>query len=361
MLLAGLLLGGVVFNGYNSPVRKSNAYVYLSAFFLIAITGLRESNVGSDTQHYKIIFDHTRNIRQYGDLEIGFRFLEVIVHYISDNYTVFFLVCACISILPLCIMVKKYSCNIPESVFLYVALGYYFYGFNAMRQTLAISLTVCSYFAIVEKKKIKATIFMLIAFSFHYTSLVCLANIILYYINSKNEVRDEMDESLYIGKQQKKFLFVSIVGVIVLGISFNTIIEKVSLIDWRYAHFFLDRSRYAESGHMYMPFINTVIWLFLVFCTFRDNKAKKKYLIPSTLAMIFSIMQIKMVLFARFVWYFDIFNIFIVPELFKDNIFTDSSKKIVKAIIYFLCIVIFIYYMVHNYQLVIPYKFFSQR
>lgn len=166
-------------------------YLVLVALILILFVGLRSIDVGADTITYKKIFDWAKDYPSFylgfiswqsGGVEPLFYFITYIfAHFLNFQYYLIFL--AIISILPIIIVIGKYSNNIYFSLFLYISFGYFSFALSGLRQAAAIGICMIAFDAAIEKKIKKFFITVIIAILFHKTAFLFLP--VYWLINIK--------------------------------------------------------------------------------------------------------------------------------------------------------------------------------
>lgn len=103
--------------------------------------------------------------RFFGQLGFGFE-------------TVIFVIAAFCAI-SLGVIVYRYSSSPYFSYLMYIALGNYMFTFSALKQAVASAFIMLSFIFIIEKKPIKFTTLVLIAFLFHHPAILFLAAYII--------------------------------------------------------------------------------------------------------------------------------------------------------------------------------------
>ncbi len=154
-----------------------------SAFtFLVfwALASLRWKT-GTDWDSYYDSFSYFSEV--YAKLfEPGFSFLLSFVRSFTDNYTIFLTI---FSFLCLSLKFKFFLKYHKETIFtvLLLFLCYYFADIFAVRQNLAISLTLFSTIFIIERKPIIFAVFVGVAASIHITAVLYFAAYYIYWAN----------------------------------------------------------------------------------------------------------------------------------------------------------------------------------
>lgn len=164
-----------------SFVQNKNVKFYiliLSFLFLVLFCSLRWQT-GTDWIPY---YDDFMSPGERHDFEIGYVLYVQLIKYFTDNYTIFLL---CTSVIPItliflgCLKTQK---NLSLTILsICVFYSYYYLGsfFGAERRIIAIGL---SFFAVIQyqnNKKLQSLIFILLAATFHISSLVTLSIFLL--------------------------------------------------------------------------------------------------------------------------------------------------------------------------------------
>lgn len=145
--------------------------VFLCFFKCLGITG-RDITAG-----YYLNYLSASSLSSYRDqsVEIGFRLLNVIVKNLFNSYEVLIFIIGFLTVVPVMHIIRKYSdkIDVGVSVLLYVSV-YYFSGFSAARQYMALSICLLAFDAIYENREYKAVVLIFLASSFHITSILML-------------------------------------------------------------------------------------------------------------------------------------------------------------------------------------------
>lgn len=174
-----LLLSIVFFLGICTEKSKFQKSTCAILSLLIVIPPiLRDSSVGYDTKQY---------INFYGDIsrlkwdelysfywEIGFTILNKALAFVKNGYTISIFVAVLFS-LSFYYYIKVNSRIFWLSFYLLIALGFYGWSFNILRQicALLVFITLGIHY-IQEKKLVKYILTVLLAALFHKTALICL-------------------------------------------------------------------------------------------------------------------------------------------------------------------------------------------
>ena len=121
---------------------------------------------------------------------------------------------------------KSYKCNTPLAALLFLGYGPYLFGFNGMRQCVALGIGLFA-FNQMNKSKVKTAILLIIAVLMHKSAIIILLMMIL-----KTMLR----------KANKKLFYSVVFGSIVLGIAGEPIIYAITKLVPVYA------ARYGING-----------------------------------------------------------------------------------------------------------------
>ena len=124
--------------------------VFSSLVFTIAIltlfVGLRGAEVGTDTEGYarmfneSIYFQSAEAAANSISTEDGWNVLNWLLYQINPHYWFLFTVVGVITVSCAMIFIIKESPVPTISLFLYITLGFYLFGFAAMRQSMALAI-----------------------------------------------------------------------------------------------------------------------------------------------------------------------------------------------------------------------------
>ena len=121
------------------PVKYKNALIVLCMFVLLVIAGLRY-NVGTDYPHYASNYYYycTEPLELFKNP--GVAIIAKLCSVTINDYSSWFFLMSLITILPVLIIILKYSIDPVFSVVLYVLLGCWHFSFNLVKQSAAASI-----------------------------------------------------------------------------------------------------------------------------------------------------------------------------------------------------------------------------
>lgn len=182
------------------------ALIVLLSFFC----GLRTSY--NDTHAYIVGFNNAPTPSEYlatnptlFDNPAFYLIQSFFRHYISDNYHLFFVVVAFVTITPFIVFIKKYAVDFSFSFFLFFVLIYLF-PFAAVKQALAMAILCSATEKLIEKKYLLYFFLVFLAMLFHTYSF-------LFFILP-----------LFRCKPWSKLTYVSIALIIIVLMSFESVI-----------------------------------------------------------------------------------------------------------------------------------------
>ena len=183
--------------------KKGNKInLFLCSAFIILIpailAGLRDYSVGTDIKlHYQGIFNNALQFNRFSDfykymiskykdwLNIGYLIFTYIISRFTDNlhWLLFFISLFNGSFIYAALYKsrKRNSIFLGELVYLTII---YNESFNAVRQVMALSICLYALAFLFERKYVKYCLLMVLAYTFHTSSLIALSfPIIMFFIN----------------------------------------------------------------------------------------------------------------------------------------------------------------------------------
>lgn len=140
---------------------------------------------------YLYNFNAATSISDFRDksTELGYQIFTVIVRNITDNYQVYLLIVAFITLFPVLYVVQKNKnyLNVPIVIMSYAAI-YFFPGICLIRIYIAASFCFLSFGALLEKKYIRAIIWVLIASLFHVSALIMIVPCLLLVFKMSKKI-----------------------------------------------------------------------------------------------------------------------------------------------------------------------------
>ena len=298
-----------------SFIKRNTIIMWYNIFILSLIAGFRDTTIGADTFSYYLLYGYiAENNVDY--IEPGWYFLNYVVNKIAgdNSYNLLLWLVSLLTLLPIGYIAKKNTPNPSLALFLYYSLYAYLHSFNIMRQMLAISFVLLSYFYLERDNIKKYIILLIIAISIHYTALFSL--IILFV------------RKIEISKYRIYFFcFVSLILGFILNSSF------FSVFAGKYANY-LSSSQYGFRDLSISNFILTIllnILFIFIFLTYRKIWKKNLFMKIYFIGIIILNLTSQLALGTRLILYFTLIQCFIFPSYFLHN--RIKEKFIIRLLI----------------------------
>ncbi|WP_216696887.1 EpsG family protein [Anaerostipes faecalis] len=269
----------------------------------------------------------------------GFYILSAILRVIIGNHDVaYFMILAFIQGICLLFAYRKYSCNYVISVFLFLSSSDYIsWMYNGIRQFTAVAITFACIGLILEDKKIKFIIFVLIASTMHQSALLLIPFIFIVKGDAWN-------------KRTVLFIIAILLAIAFIG-KFTSILDS-GLADTQYKNVVSDWQEAQDDGTNVLRVLvyavptvlsyigRKIIWeendSLINLCVNMSIISTGFYVISMFTSGIF---------IGRIPIYFSLYNYILLPwEI--EHLFTEKSQKIVYlGLIGFY--LLFYYYQMH--------------
>lgn len=324
-------------------IKENSKYLFIIIGILTLFLLLRSTKVGIDTKNYENIFNYCREkniieLLTYERHEIGYKYYTKFIS-LFTNYHLFLCITSVITMIGIYFFIKENSKNYFLSLLLFITFNFYGYYFGILRQSIAISILLCGYKYVFEKKIWKFLSFVLLATLFHKTAIIF---IILYFIK-------------YIHIDKRKV----IIWIVIIAMFF---ISRQFILNFiiNYVYKPADLTFYSGSGYKMLILL---IGLGICCYFFQDRllKQNKKNQILIDMIYIASIIQTLSTIFGntyRVTLYFSYAILPLVPNVIE----TIENKKIKMVIVVCMIIVLtlYFYYMTSNLIDYVKYEFFWQ-
>ena len=327
--------------------RKTKFFLVFAWIVLSVIEGLRAYTVGTDTPYYVRTFQLLARQRY----EIGYWTLMRSVRYITENPTVLLTICALITNGLFMVAIYKLSSDCYLSVFSFITFMFYFVSFNAVRQSIAISLVVLAYYYIKTDRLKLFVLMVILATLFHSSAIVGLLYLPIYFIKDKEfPKRREIQQDCI----QLIITWAAVLGGYLLFERLTSVFSRALPV---YAHYLT--SEYATTtGGFQRPLVYMAIYICVVLFTEESFAEKRMITIPLSIAVMFAFMHFRISAISRFMWYFDVVCIFAIPYLFNNLRFRGNIKPLFKFSIVIILIAFMFYNLKAGYMRVSDFKFF---
>lgn len=319
--------------------KKDGFWCFIAWLILSLIEGLRSFDIGTDTSMYAYLFT-SNNMESF---ETGFRILGACLYAVTDNPIFFLMVISFITNGLIIFSIYRVSSNPYISVFSYIVLYYYFQSFNAMRQYIAIGLILVAYSFLRQNQFIKYLIGIFISIFFHSSAVVGILLLPYHFITTYNKA------SVNVLNVLKNVIFPLVIGVLII-FSFNFGLTLLTSLFPKYLTY-LQMDYFDGINVVQQIVVNSSI--FLAYIIFTNNR---EFVFPLGTAVALSCMISSVGILMRFVWYFDIFSIFAIAEVWNTNLFEEKSKVILRIAIILLGLSFMTYYLYMNVMRVANYS-----
>ncbi|MCM0219381.1 EpsG family protein [Bacteroides fragilis] len=150
---------------------------WLCVTLLMFLGSFRAESIGNDTHEYLRIFQEiAQDVTIETRYEIGYIYLNYIVSLFNSNPQSILIVTSVITLFSFGRFIWKYSQSPWLSLFLFFTYGFFVFSITAVRQSLAIAVLLFSYDYILQGKKLKFVLTVLIATTFHTTAIFFLVS-----------------------------------------------------------------------------------------------------------------------------------------------------------------------------------------
>jgi|GEM_PF-5621599 len=292
--------------------RLNMIYCVLITIVLVLIASLRSYKMGNDPSMYKYMFENVKSSlkdiilmkQTMNQTEKGYIILENIISRTFGGFQWLMMIIATVYIVPIGILVKRYSKNPWVSFFIFVGFGFFTDSLSALRQALAVGLTVVAFMCIKNKKLKSYFIIVLMATSLHMSALFFMP---IYWLRKI--------------KYTKQIIIGSIIAIIATNIFKSPLFQFVN----RFSRQVYDVNVNTGGNKLYIFIIFTVILCFIYGKAMIEENNDNKMIIYMMIitAIIYPILSFNPAVYRMF-WYFFIYLIIFVPNLLsvvKDKAF----------------------------------------
>lgn len=171
-----------------APVeRKTRIYSLTAALVLALLLGFRHPSMGVDlgygrsigylasfSQIAEMSWEEIRELAAFQNYEWGYIWLNKLLSCINREPTCLLLGCGVLSLVPVGIIIGRYSANCRSSFLLYLGLPALFICFSGLRQGIALSISFYAYRFAREKRILAFVAGIFLACLFHGTAVISL-------------------------------------------------------------------------------------------------------------------------------------------------------------------------------------------
>lgn len=178
---------------FDEKQRIQNKNSLLTFFFIMLtiILALRDESIGRDLKNYKYYFEKIslmtkEEIFEY-DLDILYTSLNWIVSRFTDDFQVFLLVVALITIIPVAWIYSEDRDHSFLKIVLFMNMSTFIMMFSGLRQTIAISIGFIAYRCVKKQKLLLFIVFVIIAWGVHHSAFMMFFFYPLYHFSFKKK------------------------------------------------------------------------------------------------------------------------------------------------------------------------------
>ena len=337
--------------------RQEGFFHFLLIIPLFVQCAFRATSVGNDTLTYYYGFDRIKNYSSLLEMvtesryEIGYSTVTYLFSKLGFDYYFLQLVLSAFIYFSIFVFINKYSSNFYLSCFVLVTLRYSVGTMNTTRMWLAISILLYSIDYVLNKKLIPFVLIVLLASSFHFTSLIFL---LLYPLSS-------------VKLDLKKIIIVTLSSAVVLLVGRPFFIQITSLIG-RYQGY-LNSEYFNFEGNIAILItlaIDLSLFIFTYYCLRNESSVNSDsgisiiniQLVSALVVLSLSIIGLSNTIMARLSAYYGVFYMLSIPN--SINILSNNNSKLyIKNIIMLFLFAQFIVVMIYrpNWNGVLPYHF----
>lgn len=323
---------------------------FLSALLLITIAALRGSTVGTDTASYvedyeKVVSLSWAELFEYYSDNPGYYALSKIFADYGINIQIWFGFVALLYVGSFTRLIKRFAKDVGFSYILFTTLGLYAFSLAGLKQTMAMAITMWSFYFFFNKKYIRFIALVLLAYVFHTSAVVFLLIIPIRII-----------------KQSRGYYFIIAIVFLMFVYGFDKIINLgLSLLgNEHYVESYIEADEESQ-GTLTMFFVLFIIQIVSLWYMRRYNlvdKDAKLYFGISFLAVISNIMSLMVASAFRIGLYFCPFSIIMLSNCLsmEENPEIRFRLKLGAALVF----LFFFWYTNRDDSSIVPYMFYWQ-
>lgn len=174
--------------------EKKKLQVSLSFIGLLFLLGFKAPFVGSDMETYIPAFQGSEPKFSlepdfvYG-FEVGFLYYMSLIKMITSDVQIYIFISALVILLPISVLIYRYSKNPMLSILIYTSWYLYYFSFSGLRQALAISICALATLFIFKKKIIPFVALVVGASTIHTSALVFIFAFPLYWLKFSSKIK----------------------------------------------------------------------------------------------------------------------------------------------------------------------------
>lgn len=340
-----IIFAGLIIN--NTKPRQVNLYIIFCAVILVLISGLRSIWVGTDDTYlysinFKEIIHHSYEYIWNEQTKDPFYYVfnKFVAGFTNYDFQNFLIVVAIIYVGATCYVIKKESSDPLVSFIVLLAMGFFFFSMNGIRQSLAISFTTLAYIPLKHRKILPFILLVVIGSLFHKTALVFL---IAY--------------PLCVLRLNKFTIFIYIIILLFCLTNGHNILDSITEQAQQYDER-IQSYRFVNNGLTYSGLFQLLIFALFAFKYFKAATTADKHSVNLyvllIIAVLFQSMAVIIAEMFRISMYFSVFLILLTPKVFE--VIPTNYRKSLKLLVCGLLLLYFFLWGSGN----IEYRFYFQ-
>ena len=338
-----IILVDAIIYAMTKDADKRRKYVcFLNTLQILLFVSLRGESVGNDTQNYvnyfRLVVNNPQSAFTRDVYEIGFRWYAYMIAKFTSDPRVFLAIGACISIIPLGIIIYKYSKDCTLSFYAFCTMEFILFAMTGMRQNVAYFFVYTSYILFQSERKIQKIFALVLVIAGGFFHRSAWAFLIIYLMALiKNQVAKKL---VYIVGIFSAYIFRYQIGQIFVDRFFNAY-------------------QVGSTGAYSRTLIAAIVLLFSIIyyntiieqSTIDACETNSVSLFPSLvvamfLTTFFFIIALAVSASARQGRYFFVFFTLLLPEL--QYTIVEDQRRLFKGVIYLLLTALMLYLFPHN-------------
>jgi len=300
-------------------IRWKKAYAFITGITLALLMGLRHYSVGSDTVQYMYRYNNFPvdfTLGTFMGEETLFYALSTMLKNLGIGYQAYLAFIALIISVSFSYFYYKYSKNIFLSFFLHVTIGLFSVTMSATRQTIAISIILFAFDAIINQKFFRFTILVLIASLFHTSAIFFLPIYLLRNIKITKKIG-------------LVFLF-STIAILLVRIPVSKLFQYI--VPMRYLKYGIVSEANPINPLLVViavliPFVSLIFWNINEKSSEKEFKLMSLLILISIVNVIVNIMALNSSMIARMTFYLIPFSMVLIPNIIEG--IRDKGLKLI--------------------------------
>lgn len=326
---------------YNKKNKVVSIILIMISFFIVLFPMGFRYGVGTDYfyTYYPHFFGIANGTMRFS--EEGFNLLNKVIYELTGDYRVLFFVTSFLFLYFLYRGIYENSDNIFVSVLLIFLAQPYFYAMNMVRQAIAISIIFYAFKYIKTNKKIIFSVYCIFASLIHSSALFMIPFVFLFNMKLSNKKR------------------IIIVATLMILEPIVAIAVKYIIMNTQYAWYYTSRYNTGTTSNL-LIIVNIIIFALNIFYMGQKYKEKNsEYEVLTNINFIgicILILASNIPLANRLVRYFSIFQLLLLPQIFKQEKNAKTRMVVEVFTLGLLFIVMYYQIIILKGEQVVPYR-----